>query len=231
METETERWRRRRATVERRLRGKVGASRGSLPGVEVRLETVFQLTVATQSLSEDRGNKGGGEREVAPSGWEEGKRGWKGWKLRLISLWQSQIWLMRVSKKRKEQEQERMEGGGSKGGSGTEELEERRWLEGYSEAEWWRSQWLMGHFSSFHPAVRRILSNVLKRRKNSKFDFDVFPSAGVRPFNRPAEKNTHTIRLNGKSLSRVHGSWESSYCSLLCRWVLTIFFMFSSAEN
>lgn len=60
------------ATGELMLRGKVGASRGSLPGVKVRLETVFQLTVATQRLSEDRGNKGrkGGakKREVAPSG-------------------------------------------------------------------------------------------------------------------------------------------------------------------
>lgn len=44
------------ATVESDRQG--GGIERELPGVKVRLETVFQLTVATQRLSEDRGDKG-----------------------------------------------------------------------------------------------------------------------------------------------------------------------------
>lgn len=88
-----------------------------------------------------------------------------------------------------------------------------------------------GSFQQFPSSCQANFEQRFETSQKLKCDLDVFPSAGVKQFNRLPEKNTHAIRRDGKSLSRVSGSWESSYCSLLCRLVLTIFFMFSSDEN
>lgn len=223
------------ATTRPRCGGKVRIiKRGSLLRVKARLETVPQLTVATERLAKGaegtRGGRGARRKGGGGTGWEEGKVGLE----RLETVAHFPVTVADLSKwgcQRKERNRRDEEGGGKlKKKKRRRSLARRRRGEGETEARQRWNQRLIGHFTSFHPTVKWISSKRFETLLEVMGDLDVFPSAGWSHFNRLPEwrKYTHCMARWKEPFRGSTTVGASSYCSRLCRLVFSHVLMFSA---